>query len=232
MDMNTYINKIKPNQFGLFNFGNMMFHFASRPDYYNRMTIFGAHMMADGCFEAHDENGNYDWSKDKRYDVFAKYCKNESEVPDNLKKKYNEQKARYIAVAKQFQAEGAKYINENGDTVDFELDLKNPIPLPRAYTVQEAESIKSLSDLVYGYYSHEKKSLIQSTTAGALFMQMNTYWSSKKNQWFAPGGVRMMGKMVHYSEKQPDGSLKYYFVDENGEPTEEDTGIPFMVWQG
>jgi hypothetical protein len=42
----------------------------------------------------------------------------------------------------------------------------------------------------------------------------------------------MMGKMVHYSEKQPDGSLKYYFVDENGEPTEEDTGIPFMVWQG
>jgi hypothetical protein len=65
--------------------------------------------------------------------------------------------------------------------VDFKVNLENPIPLPRAYTVREAESIKSMADLVYGYYSHEKKSLIQSTTAGAAFMQMNTYWSSKKN---------------------------------------------------
>lgn len=232
MDMNTYINKIKPNQFGFFNFGNMMFHFASRPDYYNRMTIFGAHMMADGCFEAHDEEGHYDWTKDKRYDVFAKYCKNEDQVPAGLKEKYNEQKARYIAAAKQFEAEGAKYINENGESVEFELNLKDPIPLPRAYTVQEAESIKSLADLVYGYYSHEKKSLIQSTTAGALFMQMNTYWSSKKNQWFAPGGVRMMGKMVWYKEHGPNGEEIPYYVDENGEPTDKDTGVPYMVWQG
>jgi len=76
------------------------------------------------------------------------------------------------------------------------VDLSKPLPLPRAYTVQEAESIKSLADLVYGYYSHEKKSLIQSTTAGALFMQMNTFWSSKKNQYMAPGGIRMVGKWV------------------------------------
>jgi hypothetical protein len=51
-------------------------------------------------------------------------------------------------------------------------------------------------------------------------MQMNTYWSSKKNQWFAPGGVRMMGKMVWYKEHGPNGEEIPYYVDENGEPTD------------
>jgi hypothetical protein len=51
--------------------------------------------------------------------------------------------------------------------------------------------MKALSDLTYGYYSHEKKSLVQSTSIGAMFLQMATYWSSKKNQYLAPGGVRM-----------------------------------------
>ena len=118
-------------------------------------------------------------------------------------------------------------MNSKGELVDFEVNINNPIPLPRAYTVKEAESIKSMADMVYGYYSHEKKSLIQSTTAGALFMQMNTFWSSKKNQFMAPGGIRMTGKWVHYQE---NGDL--YYVDEQGNPTKEVTDTPYMVWQG
>ena len=165
----------------MFNFNNLAFHFASRPDFYNRMTIFGAHMRADGCFEAHDEHGNYDWTKDKRYELFAKYAGKEDQIPSNLREEFNKQKARYAAVAKQFVNENARYVNSKGELEDFRVDLNHPLPLPRAYTVQEAESIKSIADMVYGYYSHEKKSLIQSTTAGALFMQMNTFWSSKKN---------------------------------------------------
>jgi hypothetical protein len=138
-------------------------------------------MRHDGCFEAHDEDGTYHWEKDLRYNIYAKYCKDESAVPASLKAEYNKQKARYKAAATQFQAEGAKFKNSDGEMEDFVVDLSNPKPLPRAYTVKEAESIKSLADLIYGYYSHEKKSMIQSTTAGALFMQMNTFWSSKKN---------------------------------------------------
>lgn len=236
MDMNTYVEKIKPNQFGFWNMNNIMFHFASRPDFYNRMTIFGAHMKADGCFDAHDAEGNYDWTKDKRYELFAKYHKDESSIPSNLKEEYFKQKARYKAVAQAFESEGAKYKDKDGNLVAFTLDLKEPKPLPRAYTIQEAESIKSICDLTYGYYSHEKRSLMQATTLGALFMQMNTYWSSKKNQWLAPGAIRMQGEMVHYSEKQPDGSEKYYYIkyDENGNPeyTDEVTDTPFMVWRG
>jgi len=37
-----------------------------------------------------------------------------------------------------------------------------------------------LCDLIYGYYSHEKKSLIHATFLGSLYMQMRTYWSGKK----------------------------------------------------
>lgn len=227
MDMNSYAKKIRPNQYGMFNFDNLMFHFASRPDFYNRMTIFGAKMRADGCFEAHDAHGNYDWTKDKRYEIFAKYAGKEDQVPLALKVEFNKQKALYRTVAEQFLAENAKY-EKDGELVTFDkVDLSKPLPLPRAYTVQEAESIKSLADLVYGYYSHEKKSLIQSTTAGALFMQMNTFWSSKKNQYMAPGGIRMVGKWVQYEEN----GVKYY-QDDEGNITDQPTDTPFMVWQG
>lgn len=135
MDMNVYNDKIRPNQFGMFNFNNLAFHFASRPDFYNRMTIFGAHMRADGCFEAHDEHGNYDWTKDKRYELFAKYAGKEDQIPSNLREEFNKQKARYAAVAKQFVNENARYLNSKGELEDFRVDLNHPLPLPRAYTV-------------------------------------------------------------------------------------------------
>jgi hypothetical protein len=61
---------------GVWNFWDVGFRFASRPDYYNRMTIFTAQMRGDGCFEAHYVNDKgelvYDWTKDKRFDLFAK----------------------------------------------------------------------------------------------------------------------------------------------------------------
>jgi hypothetical protein len=74
------------------------------------------------------------------------------------------------------------------------LDLNNPAPLPLPYTNQEMESIKSICDLVYGYYTHEKKSMVHNLMLGSLFMQMRTYWSGKKNQYLAPGGVKLLGE--------------------------------------
>jgi len=40
MDMNTYVERISSARKGIWNFDNMLFKFASRPDYYNRMAIF------------------------------------------------------------------------------------------------------------------------------------------------------------------------------------------------
>jgi len=41
--------------------------------------------------------------------------------------------------------------------------------------------MKALADRIYGYYAHEKKSMINSTWIGSMLMQMNTFWSAKKN---------------------------------------------------
>ena len=115
------------------------------------------------------------------------------------------------------------------------------MPLPRAYTNKEAESMKALGDRIYGYYSHEKKSLVASTFLGSLWMQFKTYWSSKKDQYLQPGGVRVMGNWKHYTERVKDPQtgetkeVKYYYqVDANGNirydlpPTTNETIAPVM----
>jgi hypothetical protein len=229
MDMNNYIDHIKSDVHGFWNFWNhLAFKFASRPDYYNRLTIFGAQMRGDGCWEAHsivDGRLKYDWTKDKRFSVFSK---GEAGKRENLEE-YKKQEGLYWSMAKQMVLEHTK----NFDGTDFKLDYEHPMALPKAYTTQQSEGYKSLSDKLYGYYAHEKKSMIHATMVGAMFMQMRTYWSGKKNQYIAPGGIHVMGHMEQYEE---NGQKYWYKLDENGNvtemPTTEDTGIPFMVWRG
>lgn len=232
MDVNTYIQRITSDKNGFWHFWDAIaFRFASRPDFYNRMTIFGAQMRADGSWDAHSVvNGKlvYDWKKDKRFDAFANGKKSDP--------KYKEQEGLYYSMAKQMIAEGTKVLDKNGNYVDFKLsgDPDNPTPLPKAYTTQQSEGYKDLSDVMYGYYSNEKKSLIQSYGLGALFMQMYTYMSGKKTQYFAQSRQSIMGKMVQYEES---GQKYWIQLDENGRPTDIPTtdsssGIPFMVWKG
>lgn len=211
MDMNSYIDHIKSDQNGLFNFKNMVWKFASRPDYYNRMTIFVAKMINEGSLDAHsiDENGNlvYDSSKDARYRAYLMNDRSDM-------KAYSKAKAYYIAAAKQFEKEGV--LDANGNP--FKYDPSKLQNLPRAYTNLEAESMKSLGDTIYGYYSHEKKSMMQATLWGTLFMQFKTYWSGKKNQYLATGGIKLEGNWKPYSEKNNLGEDVYYYYqkDENG----------------
>lgn len=42
MDMNSYVEHIQTQEKGIFNFWKWGMKFSSRPDYYNRLTIFGA----------------------------------------------------------------------------------------------------------------------------------------------------------------------------------------------
>lgn len=227
MDINDYANRISEGKRGIWNMNSLMMKFSQRPDYYNRLVIFLSQMMGDGCLDAYsvvDGELKYDWKKDKRFELFANGIRKGS--PE-----YNRQKALYYAVAKQFVNEHAK----NDDGSDFELDMENPMALPSAYTVQQAEGYKSVADDIYGYYSHEKKSLMQSTLVGAMWMQFKTYWSGKKNQYLAPGGIKMRGSWQQYGQ---DGKKYYYQVDSSGnilfdQPlTTDETSAPYMVWKG
>lgn len=224
-DMNLYVDRIKSGQYNFWNVDSFLFRFASRPDYYNRLTIFGARMRADGCWDAHslDENGNlkYDWSKDTRYNLVAQYGLNyKSNDPEYIK-----QRQRYLAVAKQMVQEGTR--NQDGTL------FKVGDALPKAYSTQESSAYKDEIDWKYGFYSHESKSLMQSSLIGGLMLQMYTYWSGKKNQYFAESGIKQRGRM---EQLQINGKLQWAEVDANGELTgeftETNTGIPYMIWQG
>ena len=223
MDMNLYSDRMRNDQYNKYNFTNLAFKFASRPDYYNRMTIVIAKMKADGIWDALEvKDGQliYNYKKDKRFEAFSN---GQTSNPN-----YKNQQALYYTMAQQFVKEGV--INPDGSK--FEIGQ----PLPYAWTNQEAESIKSLCDLIYGYYSHEKKSLIHATFLGSLYMQMKTYWSGKKNQYLAPGGVRIQGKWEQ--AKDSEGNLLYYQKNEDGTinynepPTKENTGYAFYQWKG
>lgn len=229
MDMNTYAQNLSSNKHGIFHFmDRYAFKMSSRPDFYNRMTIFLSQMKADGCYEAHSLNPDgtlkYDCKKDKRYAALWTHPKGSKE--------YNEALSKYIPVAQQFVAEGAK--NEDGSL--FEFNASDPQVLPRAYTVQESESRKDVADSLYGYYDHTKKALFFGTYLGSLLGQMRTYWSAKKNQYFASkGSNQIKGRWVQAKDDQ--GNLLFWGVKENGEVDQTqlvttDTGIPAKQWQG
>lgn len=193
MDSNQFADRISSDKSIWTHFTDFMFRFASRPDYYNRMTIFGAQMRKDGTWDAHtlDREGNliYNWKLDERYKAYATNDKSDMV-------KYNEAKAKYLAALQQFQKEGVT--NDDGTA------LKIGDALPRAYTNQEAQAMKAVADNMYGYYNHETKSMLSATTMGALAMQMKTYWSAKKNQYLAPGGCKLMGHWEDYMEPKKD----------------------------
>ena len=231
MDMNTYAKNLSSNRHGIFHFlDRYAYKMSSRPDFYNRMTIFLSQMKADGCYEAHslDADGNlvYDCKLDNRYKALW------DGSPKNSKE-YKEALSRYIPIAKQFVAEGAK----NPDGSLFTFNINSPKELPRAYTVQEAESRKDVADSIYGYYDHTKKALFLGTYLGSLLGQMRTYWSSKKNQYLAaPDSNKIKGR--HVQAKNENGELLYYALKDNGEI---DINAPFVTtpndapvlrWQG
>ena len=201
MDANQFTQRINSDHGIWTHFTDFAFRFASRADYYNRGTIFGAQMRADGTWDAHeivDGRLVYKFDKDKRYAALKTAPKGSTE--------YNEALGRYLAALEQFKSEGVT--NPDGS------ELKVGDDLPRAYTNQEAQSMKSIADNMYGYYNHETKSMFNTTYMGGLAMQMKTYWSAKKNQYLAPGGVKLQG---HWEDYKEDGQQLYYQTDERGE---------------
>ena len=224
MDMNKLVDRLKSDQHGIRNWENFFMRFASRPDFYNRLTIFGAQMREDGTWDAHSLNSEgilvYDFKKDKRFTALINNDKSNLEL-------YNEQKGLYISMAKQFVIENAKY--QDGTEFVFEFDEKNIKPLPRAYTTLQSESMKEIADNIYGYYTHEKKSMIHATFLGTMWMQFRTYWSGKKNQYLGTQGVKLRGRWK---------TIEGYCYDENGqiikinEDGSNDTKVPVKIWEG
>ena len=234
MDMNVHkiVDSMKSDKRGILNLNRLLFKTVARPDYYNRGILFAAQMIHDGALDTNPEKSAhyikdgklvYDITRDKRFSAL-----NDKNHPD-----YNIQMALYREMCKQFTIENTK--NSNG-TVFTVPKPGQIVPLPRAYTNIQAESMKALSDMIYGYYSHEKKSLVHNMMIGGLIMQMRTFVSAKKQQYLSKGSSTLRGRFEHL--KDENGKLLYYGLNEDGTPNEDiiqsDTpnNFPVVRWVG
>lgn len=178
-DINRTVDTSMLSRHGMISNNSKWMYLAnSAPDYFNRLTLFVAKMMEDGCFEAHSltKNGElvYDFKKDKRFSELVKHGLNS----DYKGEEYRRQKALYIAMAEQFGREGRNFIEYKKDgTIEYkEFD--------RAYTTKQRNSIKEVADLAYGYYDHETKSLVDLGFFGLIYKQFQTFLTAKTNLWF------------------------------------------------
>lgn len=234
MDMNVHkiVDSLKSDKKGVLNLSRFLFKTVARPDYYNRGIIFAAQMIHDGVLDTNPEKSAhyvkdgklvYDFSRDKRFNALK-----DKNHPD-----YNRQMALYREMCKQFTVENVK----NSDGTLFNVPkFGEVIDLPKAYANLQSESMKSLADLIYGYYSHEKKSLLHNMMIGGVLMQMRTYLSAKKQQYLAKGNSTLQGSYEQLKDEQ--GKLLYYGVNEDGTPNEDvlqsDTpnNFPVIRWVG
>lgn len=236
MDINQIVERTRTDRAGITSGINKhLFFFSTQSDYWNRMTLFIAQMLKDGSWDAHSvtEEGGliYDWSKDKRFDEYVKHKANPKYTSDNFLK----QKALYYTYIKQLRAEGVS--NKKGELINFGDDL------PKAYTSKDRESLKSFADMAYGYYDHEKKSLINNMAFGSIFMQFMTYWTAKWKTWtIRPGTETMQGRQVEKTMLKDGVEIPVYLkeiLDDEGniidvvETTETDGTLSrAMKWEG
>lgn len=80
----------------------------------------------------------------------------------------------YLTMAEQFRLEGY-------DVPQITKDSDFP-PLPRAYTQQEGNSIKSFADLCFGHYDKNTQMLAKHMFLGSFFLQYRTFLSAKLEQ--------------------------------------------------
>lgn len=202
-DISRTVESSMRNRVGvLANMSKYMYIANSAPDYFNRMTLFVAKMMEDGCFEAHHLNKDgeliYDFKKDARFSELVKYGLNSNYRGE----KYLEQKGLYLAMCEQFQLEGRNFIeyDKDGNVIYKEFD--------RAYTTKQRNSIKEVADLAYGYYDHETKSLVDLGFFGLIYKQFQTFLTAKQNLWFK-------GRPSTRGDNTSQGSFQ--IVEKNGE---------------
>lgn len=216
---------------GALNFeSDLLYIFNKIPDYFHRMSIFIAKMLHDGSWYSHHLNDEgvlvYDFNSDERFNLLNK------PGVDTNSTEYKKQLGLYVTLRQQFIKEGYK--------IDS-IKEGQPIPaLPRAYTLQEGQSIKNFADLCFGHYDKETQMLLKHQFMGAFLLQFKTYYSAKLEQWIMGRGNYCIGSYKEVTE--PDGTklVKKITVSDQGvyemdivkesEVNENDMYIPHTEW--
>lgn len=195
--LNNIHRKRRLNWTGIRNWNtDTAFWGSTSPDFQHRMTILVAKMMGDGIFDPDmaksayylDKDGNavYDWTKDKRFKICAEGLASK-DVKEFAKThpEFGDQYSLYEQYILELNRIGKKFKDKHG----LERSYQIGDPLPEAYLPREIQALKNYSDLLYGHYDDESRSLIHDMFLGSFFMQYKTYITSRIEQWMLNPGT-------------------------------------------
>ena len=183
---------------GVLNIENWMYSTLRAPDFLNRMVLFVAKCKKDGCWEAFDLENNklvYNWKKDKRYSIYADPSKKGS-------KQYEEQRIAYYNAIRKYNEEHPE------NTISFQDDL------PVAYSNEQIQQMRQLSNSIYGAYDKSMRAKYEHTALGMTLGMFSTWMNGMiSNYLLKPGQYE--GRLVETVQDR-DGSGNLLFLDKDG----------------
>ena len=173
MAENSVVKKLGIKNFEL----SDLFFTATWPDFLHRNAIVIAYLKGIGAYDAYsmvDGFLTYDMKKDKRFQTFLKYKR--EEVPDSEAYKWDQEYNLYKDQYESWKRNG--WSNLDG------TEFKFGDPLPQALSPRDVGSLKEIADRLYGNYDPDTQSLMRQKLFGSLFLQFRTYGLSRAKQFF------------------------------------------------
>lgn len=206
-DVGRISERAKSARNGIYNWDNWAYGTLRSPDFLNRMTLFVARCMEDGCWEAQSLNDNgdlvYNWKKDKRFNLLAT-----EDTSDP--KKYAYQRALYFSKIREYNLE-----HPEKEPLDISLETNLPAP----YSNKEILSIRSLADSIYGSYDRSKKGMYENWAIGVSFGMFTTWFNGIYNTYFAKPGQYATNKLKLVQDTDTETGQLLYFDPKTGEIT-------------
>lgn len=202
----------KTNRGGITNTGNWAYATLRKPDFLNRMVLFMGKLKHDNSHRAYsivDGKLVYNWRMDGRFDLLASNDKSNMEA-------YNKQKALYLSQIMKFNEENP------GANLPVSLDTN----LPDGYTQSQIDEIKNLGDTIYGSYNRSTKAMYENLALGSQFGVFSTWMNGIYDVYL--GKRRESSYETQQVQKEDENGNKLW-IDDNGNITTEDTGVPYLT---
>lgn len=151
----------------------------------------------------------YNWRMDGRFDLLASNDKSNMEA-------YNKQKALYLSQIMKFNEENP------GANLPVSLDTN----LPDGYTQSQIDEIKNLGDTIYGSYNRSTKAMYENLALGSQFGVFSTWMNGIYDVYL--GKRRESSYETQQVQKEDENGNKLW-IDDNGNITTEDTGVPYLT---
>lgn len=212
-DLNRITERLRTGRSGILNAENWAYATLRSPDFMNRMVLFVARCMQDGCWEAMTVENDilkYNWKRDKRFEIYATGNKDHPE--------YNKQRSLYLSKVQEY--------NEEHPENQLEYDDANEIHLPEPYSRKEILSIRNVDRNIYGSYDKSMKAMGEHTAAWWAFGMYTTWMNGIYNNYFMKPGESQISQRKMEQQRNENGEL--LFFDEHGGLTTEDTGVPYV----